>query len=264
MKILKYLMLVLLLVLPGLAAAAEPPQPGLVEAMMNRTDQKQVIAMIQKGADINAADDKGRTPLMAAALVGYADVAKLLLDKGADANAAMNDGGTVLMTAVIGGSPAITRLVLEHGAKLQVPNHKGLDALTLATFFTMPEFIARYGLHSSATEPERMAIFKLLLEKGADPNILLPQDTTLLLILAFSNGKTEALALLLEHGAKVDATGSEKITPLMAAAHRGNAEQVRLLLKHGASRTAKSEEGMIALDYAKQANHADIVKLLGD
>ena len=70
------------------------------------------------------------------------------------------------------------------------------------------------------------------------------------------------IALLLDHGAKIDAQGVENTTPLMLAAQTGNTGAVRLLLKRGANRKLKSSEGKTALDYAREERNAEIVKLL--
>lgn len=42
--------------------------------------------LIEKGANVNAKTNAAQTPLMIAALQGFDDIVRLLLEKGADAN----------------------------------------------------------------------------------------------------------------------------------------------------------------------------------
>ncbi|MBX9791034.1 MAG: ankyrin repeat domain-containing protein [Pirellulales bacterium] len=53
-----------------------------------------IKAFIDAGADINARNESGNSPLHEAAIRGATDVVKLLLDKGADETARNNDGHT--------------------------------------------------------------------------------------------------------------------------------------------------------------------------
>jgi cytohesin len=58
-----------------------------------------VELLISLGADVNARDDHGRTPLMDAVLGSYGDVLALLLAKGANAGYQDRDGETALSIA---------------------------------------------------------------------------------------------------------------------------------------------------------------------
>merc|ERR1712142_694971 len=56
-----------------------------------------VKVLVHNGADVNAVDDRGYTPLMDAAWSSYPAVVKLLLEKNADVNAQDKDEHTALM-----------------------------------------------------------------------------------------------------------------------------------------------------------------------
>jgi len=80
-------------------------------------------------------------------------------------------------------------------------------------------------------------------------------------------GRTDAVKLLLEHGADVNATaGWGDWTALMKAAYGGHAEAVRLLLEHGADANARESvtERMTVLMKAAEGGHAhsDIIESL--
>ncbi|MBW5399164.1 ankyrin repeat domain-containing protein, partial [Brachyspira pilosicoli] len=58
-----------------------------------------VKSYLAKGANPNAQDEYGFTALMYAALMGYDDIAKLLIEEGTDVNIKDNAGATALMYA---------------------------------------------------------------------------------------------------------------------------------------------------------------------
>jgi ankyrin repeat protein len=59
------------------------------------------MALLEKGADVQAKNSDGRTPLLWACEKGLAEVALSLLEKGADAQAKNSDGVTPLLWAGI-------------------------------------------------------------------------------------------------------------------------------------------------------------------
>ena len=92
---------------------------------------------------------------MYAALYGDSEVVRLLLDNGANPNAQNDDGGTALMYAIDDAEK--TRLLLEHGVNPNLRSGEGRTALLIA--------VGRAGSYS---------VVKLLLEKGADAKLRLP------------------------------------------------------------------------------------------
>jgi ankyrin repeat protein len=74
----------------ALHSAVAAPDTGVDEATVARI----AMALVGAGADVNARQHGGFTPLHAAAMNGHADVAQLLLARGADAGAADDSGTT--------------------------------------------------------------------------------------------------------------------------------------------------------------------------
>ena len=76
---------------------------------------KEVVELlIPNGADVNAKDRFGFTPLREAAWYGHKEIAELLLDKGTDVNAKGADGKTPLDSA----DGELADLLRKHGGKM--------------------------------------------------------------------------------------------------------------------------------------------------
>src|SRR5262249_20812227 len=71
---------------------------------------------------VNEADDNGFTPLHGLAEEEHPDIAQFLIDRGADVNAANLDGITPLHLA---SSPLMAELFLRNGANLEARSRMG-------------------------------------------------------------------------------------------------------------------------------------------
>jgi len=96
----------------GVTALMEAISPGDYETPHEGLDRIEVVRiLLGAGANVNARDTKGNTPL----LLCHRNVklAELLLQAGADPNVRNNDGDTPLQRA---GSEEMQRLLMKHGA----------------------------------------------------------------------------------------------------------------------------------------------------
>src|SRR5690625_6436878 len=77
---------------------------------------RSVSALIEAGADLEAADVDGWRPLLYASLAASTEPLRLLLAAGADIEAADDEGWTALMNASLSGTADNVRFLLEAGA----------------------------------------------------------------------------------------------------------------------------------------------------
>ena len=75
-----------------------------------------VERLLDRGADVNAVQGGGYTPLHEAVLKGNREVVALLLRRGADVRAATDDGRSALALAQEHGHDDVVRLLLDAGA----------------------------------------------------------------------------------------------------------------------------------------------------
>ena len=67
------------------------------------------------GADVNATDERGSTPLLEAARYGHEDVCRMLIAAGANLKSKDRDGKTALMLAVQSNHDEVVRVLKQAG-----------------------------------------------------------------------------------------------------------------------------------------------------
>ena len=85
----------------------------------------------ERPEDLDVPDNAGNTPLQIAALEGYTDIVRLLLENGCDVNIKNIDKDTPLIDAVENGHVEVVRLLLEHGADPRLANARGQEPVEL-------------------------------------------------------------------------------------------------------------------------------------
>lgn len=109
----------------------EEPRSLAAAASGGHTDM--VRQLIDHGADVDARDRSGQTPLHLAASQDQSEIVRLLLDGGADIDAPeLQHGYRPLHLAASSGSVAVTELLVRRGADLDALTHHGETALHLA------------------------------------------------------------------------------------------------------------------------------------
>ncbi|WP_353280158.1 ankyrin repeat domain-containing protein [Wolbachia endosymbiont (group A) of Phasia obesa] len=103
---------------------------------------------------------------------------------------------------------------------------------------------------------------ELLIEKGANINMVSEDGPTLLHYAAAFSDKREVVELLIKEGANVDAVNKVKNTPLHAAALSGKREVVEFLIEKGANINAVNESKNTPLHAATLSGKREVVELL--
>lgn len=88
-----------------------------------RRDSTWLGFLLGRGADTNAGDGRGETPLLIAARLGWEEGAKLLIQVGARVDGINRLGETPLIAAVQARQPTLIRLLLESGANPDKADH---------------------------------------------------------------------------------------------------------------------------------------------
>jgi ankyrin repeat protein len=180
----------------------------------------------------------GFTPLLYAAREGCVECAKHLMAAGADPDIADPHLVTPLNMALLNLHFELAKYMVQAGADVDKWDFYGRSPVYMAAdVSTLPtKGNGAMAVLPSEDKVTALDVARLLLEKGANPNIQLkrrppyrdvPQDRsgdTILaqgatpLLRAARAGDAPFVELLLEHGAIVDLASKEGVTPLMAAA----------------------------------------------
>jgi ankyrin repeat protein len=233
--------------------------------------------LLELGADVNQATGNHTSPLLIALLNGQVALAGELLDRGADPNLVDDYQRGALFAAIElrnfnhekypflyddGRDPLdLIAALLAKGAN---PNQRtattpvhGLMQFdgSWANFDGQTPFI-RAALSGD------IAVMRLLLRHGADPNLATTEGSTALMAAAGINwipaqtytraeaDYVEAVRLCLERGAPVNAANSLQLTAVHGAANRGWTSIIRILADAGAKLDVKDVGGRTPLTFA--------------
>ena len=267
--------LVAALVLTLLVSAATPPDSPVADAAM-RGDQGSVRALLQQGADVNAAQGDGMTALHWAADRGDLEMARMLVYAGAGLEAVTRMAEyTPLHLASRAGHGAVVRALLEAGSDPAAPTGSG----------------GATALHLAAAAGDAEAVAALI-EHGADVDAREQRAEQTPLIFAAAQNRVEAIRALIAGGADPSlATTVVDMVELEESLRGGEQDRVRQQINAQLAARAAQEQkeegeeeekpaeapkplsmgqqvghmgGMTALLHAARQGHAEAVEALLD
>jgi ankyrin repeat protein/gamma-glutamyl-gamma-aminobutyrate hydrolase PuuD len=201
--------------------------------------------LIYIGADINAKDKDGLTPLLKALDKGEENHAIELIRLGADITATSPKGHTALHYAAMRNEIKAAELLIENGSKINVLNEYNYNPLREAVEKGYTEFV------------------KLLIKNGADSNIHDESHKTPIMI-AIEKGYNEITIELIKQGADVNAKDLNGTTSLFYAIDHDDINAIKLLLEYGADSNIKNTENNSPISYAIKSNKNEALKILLD
>jgi uncharacterized protein len=264
------------LALAAATATAQVGQAGAsVMAAVKAHDVAGVGALLKKGANVNAPDLDGTTPLMVAVHERDAAMIQALLQAGADVNVTNRYGATALHTAARNGDAKSATLLLNAGAN---------PATTLPEGETVLMAAARTG---------NVELINALLAGGnkagdmnkADPNYKEGWKGQTALMWAAAEGHAAAIDALIAGGANPNEFSAEIVVPepnpdrraggfvypkipkgrmaaLHFAARNGHVNAAMALVKGKADLNAVDADGTNALILATLNGHPDVAYAL--
>lgn len=227
-----------------------------------------VRAMVQNGADIEAQNENGHTPLIMACNNQNFNVYTTLLDLGANINHKDKHGNTVMFHAVEVHNQQIFEDLITRGMDWKAKNNMhqrplhaaassgNIEALTklakLGGDVTEADYAGDMPMHY-AVNRQSLPVVKELLRLGAPLEPLNGMGWTPLVLAGFV--APDLIKFFVQQGADINRQDRDGNTPLhLAIIHAGNKEGVKELLKAGADTTIRNKEGLLAAD---EANNKD-------
>lgn len=196
---------------------------------------------------------QGQTPLQLASLYGNAESIKLLLVGGAKLNIRDADGNTPLHIAVWYRHPENVSEILKEAPEIDAINTEGYTPL-----------------HLAVRRPDNEKAIELLLQEGADMNILDPIGRNVLLVSVGSHQKGY-IGLLVSKGINIHSQDNDGNTamhyPFINVLKNKmylpySKEFVKILMEEGADPHIKNKEGKSPMDMALEAADNELIDLL--
>lgn len=237
-----------------------------------------VQILLDAGAEVDAVDSVGHTPLMRAVEVGHEAVVEQLIGAGADLDVQASNGSSAVMLAVSDGRIAILEQLIGAGANLELADEYGNTAVLSAVEYgaenieAVIDSLARGGANLDVSNPVYTPLYyaveqgdaglvRTLLDAGADPNAATNSGRLPLFQAAYDNA---ILGMLLEAGADPGAVNEYGETALFAAIDHDNLDGVQALIDAGSDVNHPSESGQTPFARAEVQNREEAMSILAE
>jgi ankyrin repeat protein len=251
-------------------------------AFVGKSDIPEMKLLLERGADINAVDEKGYNALMHAVILGMPAVAEFLVKEGIaleTKGGAIAYGETALLMAAAKKRPDMVRLLLEAGADINAQNDHGHTSVAHAvddppTLAVLLERGADVNLPNNAGITPLMHVTlqmksagdtcKMLLARKPELEARDDEGNTAVHYAAASWCWNESLPLLLEAGGDINARNDYGHTPLMHAISFSKTRAAKFLIEAGASLDDRGKDGCTAFAHAVGTFSKDTMRQLSD
>ena len=252
-----------LLAIPALGVSAAPRDAGLLEAVRTG-DVAAIDALLDEGADVNAAGADGTTALHWAVYRDDLPTVERLIRAGAAVDHANRYGVRPLSLAVAGGQAGIAEVLLAAGADPALPTAGEPPILSAARTGSLDtvRLLVRHGADINAPETLRgqtalmwaaaedhAAVVRTLVELGGDVH-----DR--------STGAGTVRSGTLDAEQRAPERVTVGFTPLLFAARQGALDSARILLAAGADVNEEGPRGSNALLIATRNYHYEFAAFL--
>lgn len=224
--------------------------------------------LLEAGSEINITAVNGwpGSPLSVAARSGRVDNMKVLLEAGADINL-----GSPLDSALDGGHSEAAMLLLDHGAT--VGSTKGMQLWSAAekNLTDVARILLERGADPNIEHPvakgwsplrrailrSNLELARMLVEAGADPHVVTDEGETILFWIEWEEALDELIEFVLSLGIDVNHKAHAGNTAIIHAVYWEHENAVKRLLQAGADPLLKNDAGNNALDYAQKSIQYD-------
>jgi ankyrin repeat protein len=247
-----------------------------VHFVAKRGDEAMMAVLVSARADLEAMDQQGTTPLLAACAAGQLALAQMLIENGADISMKSQQGTTPLLAACAAGQLALAQMLIENGADVFIKDHQGTTPLLMACaagHLALAQMLIENGADISiqdhqgttplqaACAARHLALAQMLIENGADISIKDHQGTTPLQA-ACAAGQLALAQMLIENGADISIKSQQGTTPLLVACAAGQLALAQMLIENGADISVANMGGNTPMFTACAAGHIKVAKML--